>query len=100
MRGEELKWRQLAHHQLMTSHGPHLVHTVQLKTMIEPHFSGRIVSSGISYVLFTSVYSEKTHLKKLMKMIIISMNKSQESKVFSRRQKLTSDLKLRPDSDG
>ena len=42
-----------------------LVHTVQLKPMIKAHFSGRMVYSGISDVMFASVYSEKTHLKKL-----------------------------------
>ena len=55
-----------------------LAHTVQLKPMIKAHFSGRIVSSGISDVAFASVYSEKTRLKKLMKMMlmmIIIMNK-------------------------
>ena len=46
-----------------------LVHTVQLKPMIKAHFSGRLVCSGISDVAFTSVYSEKTRLMKLMKMI-------------------------------
>ena len=39
-----------------------LVHTVQLKPMIKAHFSGRMVSSGISDVVFASVYSEKTRL--------------------------------------
>ena len=34
-----------------------LVHTVQLKLT---HFSGRMVSSGISDVQFASIYSEKT----------------------------------------
>ena len=48
-----------------------LVHSVQLKPIIKAHFSGRMVSSGISDVLITSIHSEKTHLKKLM-MIIIS----------------------------
>ena len=43
-----------------------LVHTVELKPMIKAHFSGRMVSSGISDVAFASVYSEKTCLKKLM----------------------------------
>ena len=42
----------------------------------------------------TSVYSEKTRLKKLMMkimmMIIIIMNKSQETTIFSGHQKLTS----------
>ena len=80
-----------------------LVCTVQLKPMIRAHFSGRMVSSGKSDVAFASVHSEKTCLKKLMKMmmmiiiIIIIMNKSQEILVFSGRQKLTSAMKLRPE---
>ena len=37
-----------------------LVHTVQLKLMIKAHFSGRMVSSGISDVAFASLCSEKT----------------------------------------
>ena len=41
-----------------------LVHTVQLKPMIKAQISGRMVSSGISDVLFASVYSEKNRLKK------------------------------------
>ena len=64
-----------------------------------------MISSGISDVVITSVYSEKTCLKKLimikmmmmMMMIIIIMNKSQETMVFSSRQKLTSAIKLRPE---
>ena len=48
-----------------------LVHTVQLKPMINADFSGRILSSGISDVAFTSVNSEKTHLKKLMIMKLL-----------------------------
>ena len=48
-----------------------LVHTVQLKPMIKPQISGRMDSSGISDVVFASVHSEKTRLKKLMKMMII-----------------------------
>ena len=72
-----------------------LVHTIQLKPMIKAQISGRMVSSGIR---FTSVYSEKTRLKKLMIIIIIIiMNKSQETTVFSERQKLTSAMKLRPE---
>ena len=31
--GEELKWRQLAHHQLMSQQGPILVHTVKLSQL-------------------------------------------------------------------
>ena len=45
-----------------------LVHTVQLKPMIKAHTYGRMVSSGISDVVIASVYSEKTHVKKLMMM--------------------------------
>ena len=71
-----------------------LVHTVHVKPMIKAQISGRMESSGISEVAFTSVNSEKTRLKKL---IIIIMNKSQEITVFSGRQKLTSAMKLRPE---
>ena len=59
-----------------------LVHTVQLKPMIKAQISGRMVSSGISDVAFASVYSEKTRLNKLMKIIII-MNEMQETTIFS-----------------
>ena len=49
--------------------------------MIKAHSSGRMVSSGISDVVITSVHSEKTHLMKLMMrimmMMIIIMSKSQ-----------------------
>ena len=48
-----------------------LVYTVQLKPIIKAHFSGRMVSSGISDVEITSVHSEKTRLKKLMKMMMM-----------------------------
>ena len=65
--------------------------------MIKAYSSRRMVSSGISDVVIASVHSEKTRLKKLMKMIIIIMNKSQETTVFSGRQKLTSAMKLRPE---
>ena len=71
-----------------------IVHTVQLLPKIKAHIIGRMVFSGISDVVFTSVYSERTHLKKLMMMI---MNKSQEMMVFSECQKLTSAMKLRPE---
>ena len=71
-----------------------LVYTVQLEPMIKAHSSGRMVSSGISDVVIT-LDSEKIHLKKLIKIII--MNKSQETTVFSSHQKLTSAMKLRPE---
>ena len=48
-----------------------LVHTVQLKRMTKSQISGRMISSCISDVAFTSVNSEKTSQKKLMIMIII-----------------------------
>ena len=48
-----------------------LVHTVQLKPMIKTQISGRMISNGISDVAITSVYFEKTHLKKLIMIIII-----------------------------
>ena len=56
-----------------------LVHTVLLKPMIKAQISGRMLSSGISDVVCSSVYSEKTHLKKL---IIIT-----EKPVTSKRKK-------------
>ena len=71
-----------------------LVHTVQLKPMMKAQISGRMISSGISDVI-ASVYSEKTRLKKLI--IIIIMNKSQETMIFGGRQKFTSTMKLRPE---
>ena len=46
-----------------------LVHIVQLKPMIKAHFSGRMVSSGISDVAFALI---KTCLKNLMIMIIMN----------------------------
>ena len=53
-----------------------LVHTVQAKTNDKAHFSGKMVSSGISDVAFASVYSEKTHLKKsIMIIMIITSNR-------------------------
>ena len=75
-----------------------LVHTVQLKPMIKAQISGKMVSSGKSDVAIASVHSGKTRLKKCMMImiIIILMNKSQETTAFSGRQKLTTAMKLRP----
>ena len=89
MGGEELKWHQL---QLISPQGRHLVHAVQIKPTVKVQISGRMASIGISDVVSTSVYSEKTRMKKLMMMkmiiIIISiLNKSQEMTVFHGRQK-------------
>ena len=73
-----------------------LLSMVQLKPMIKAQISGRMISSGISDVAITSVYSEKTRLMKVI-VIIIIMNLSQETTVFGRGQKLTSAMKLRPE---
>ena len=92
MGGEELKWRQLKQ-SAVSSQGPHFSPAVQLKPTIKVQISGRMASIGISDVVTASVYSEKTRMKKLMKMIIIIiiiMNKSQELTFFHGRQKLTS----------
>ena len=74
MGGEELKWRQLKHNQLMSPQGRHFSPHSQLKPTIKAQISGRMASIGISDVVTASVYSEKTRMKKLMmmmKMIII-----------------------------
>ena len=65
---EELKWHQLAHHHSANEPAKDiiLVHTIQIKPMVEAQISGRMVSSGISDVAFTLVYSEKNRLKKLL----------------------------------
>ena len=55
-----------------------LVRRVQQKTMIKAHFSGRMVSSGISDVAFPSIHSDKTHLKKLIMFIIITPHMQRE----------------------
>ena len=78
--------------QLISSQGPHFS---PHSTMIKVQISGRMASIGISDVVTTSVYSEKTRMKKLMMkmIIIIIMNKSQETTIFHGRQKLTSAMK-------
>ena len=86
MVGDELKWRQLTHNQLMSPKRPHFSPTIKAQ------ISGRMATI-ISDVVTASVYSEKTRLKKLM----LIMNKSQETTVFHGRQKLTSAMKLRPE---
>ena len=63
MGGDELKWHQLTHNQLMSPQGLILVLTVQLKPMLKVQLSGRMASIGIGDVVTTSVYSEKTRLK-------------------------------------
>ena len=81
MGGEKLKWHTPSANELAKD--LILVCTVQLKPMIKAQISGRMISSGMSDVAISSVHSEKTHLKKLMKIIIIIiMNKPQETMVF------------------
>ena len=53
--GYKLKWRQLAHHQLLSQQGLILVHTEKLKPMIQGPIAGKLVSGGISRVAFASV---------------------------------------------
>ena len=69
------------------------MHPVQLKPTIKVRISGRMASIGISDVVTASVYSEKTRLRVLM----MIMNKTQDSMVFGGRQKLTSAVKQRPE---
>ena len=73
MGSDELKWRQLAHNQLMSPQGPHFSPHSTAKTNDKAQISGRMVSGGISYVAIASVYSEKTCLKKSMMIMIIIM---------------------------
>ena len=70
-----IKWRQLAHHQLMSQQGPHFSPHSKAKANYKSTNLRKI--GGISDVAISSVHSEKTRLKKMiMMMIIISMNKS------------------------
>ena len=85
MGGEELKWRQLAHHRLMSQKGPILVHTVELKPKIKGQISGRMVYNGIIHVAFASVYSEKTRMKKCWIMIIIIINRFDAVSAYMRK---------------
>ena len=71
MGGDDLKWHQLTHNQLMSLQGPHFSPDSTAKPTIKAQISGRMASIGISDVMTTSVYSEKTRLKKLMKIIVI-----------------------------
>ena len=82
---EELKWRQLAHHQLMSQQGPPFCPHSKAKANNKSTNLRKLVTSGISDVAVASVHSEKTHLKKMITVIIIiiSMNKSQELTVLA-----------------
>ena len=60
MGGEELKWHQLAHYQLISQQGPHSSPHSTVKT--DDKFLWKNGLYGLSDVV---IYSEKTHLKKL-----------------------------------
>ena len=85
------------HNQLISSQGPYFSPRSTAKTNDKSTNSGRMASIGISDVVTASVYFQKTCMTKLiMKMIIIIiiiMNKSQEMTVFHGGQKLTSAMK-------
>ena len=49
-----------------------LVHTVKLKPIIKAQISGKLVTSGTSDVAIATVHSEKTRMKKMIIIIIIS----------------------------
>ena len=96
MGGEELKWRLLTHNHLMSPQGPHFSPHSTAKINDKAQISGRMAYIGISDVVTASVYMETARLKNLMKIIIIIiMNKLQETTVFDGHQKLTSAMKLR-----
>ena len=84
---EELEWHQLAYHK-----GLIFVHTVKLKPIIKAQISGKLVTR---YKCCSNRFSksEKTHLKKMIMIIIISMKKKQEKTGFGGGQKLTSAMK-------
>ena len=58
MCGEELKWRQLARHQLMSQQRPHFSAHSKAKSN-KAQISGKLVTSGISDVVIASVHSVK-----------------------------------------
>ena len=57
--GEELKWRQLVHHQLMSQQGPHFSPHSKAKAMIKAQISGIMVSYKSRSVRF-SILGEST----------------------------------------
>ena len=70
MGGEELKWCQLAHHQLKSQQGPFSPHS-KAKANYKSKNLRKMVTSGISDVAVTSVHSKKTRLTKMIMIIII-----------------------------
>ena len=74
--GEELKWRHLAHYQLMSKQGPNFCPHSKGKANCKAQISGKLVTSRTSDVATASVHSGKTRLKKLIMIIIISNRKT------------------------
>ena len=67
MGGEESKWRQLAHHQLMSQQEPHFSPQSKAKANYKStEISVKLVTSAISDIATASVHSEKTCLKKMI----------------------------------
>ena len=60
-----------------------LVHTVKLMPIIKVQISGKLVTNGLSDATIATVHSEKTRIKKMIMIIIISMNKLQESLILA-----------------
>ena len=67
--GEELKWRQLAHHHLMRQQGPQF--SPHSKAKANDKSKNLRKNCSLSDVAFVSVYSEKARLKKCLIMIIV-----------------------------
>ena len=74
------------HHRVMSPPRTNiLVHTVQPIPMIKAHSSGRMVSSSIDNVVIASVYSDKTHMKKLMIMRIMIVTQKPNTSKWNKR---------------
>ena len=54
------------------------VHTVKLQPIIKAQISEKLVTNGISDVVITLVHSEKTRLKKMITIIIITPHAQRE----------------------
>ena len=82
----------------MSQQSPHFSPHSKSKANYKSTNLRKIGNYGISDVAIVSVHSEKTRMKKMIKIAnYFSMNKSQELKIFGRYQKLTSALKQRPE---
>ena len=91
MGGEKVKWRQLAHHQLMSQQGPHFSPHSKAKYNYKSINLRKIRNKWFKYcsVRFSSLRENPSEDVDEYDNFII-MNKSQETTVFHGRQKLTS----------